>query len=129
MELPTGEIRHRHAVLSINTTEHKEREGRRMNYVCSHPIMDGCSHLSILVVCGARVMTLHMFTETLLAMWPPAAGWVLPSGGPRHSNKIFVNLPRLYSLPSINVNPPEWIKVNIYRGVTFINISNYEESL
>ena len=23
----------------------------------------------------------------------------------------------LYSLPSINVNPREWIKVNIYRGV------------
>ena len=22
-----------------------------------------------------------------------------------------------YSLPSINVNPREWIKVNIYRGV------------
>ena len=24
---------------------------------------------------------------------------------------------QLYSLPSINVNPREWIKVNIYRGV------------
>ena len=23
----------------------------------------------------------------------------------------------IYSLPSINVNPREWIKVNIYRGV------------
>jgi hypothetical protein len=83
MELPTGEIRHRHAVLSINT-EHKEREGRRMNNVYFHPHMDGCSHLSIFVVCGARVMKLHMFTETLLAMWPPAAAWALPPDGPRH---------------------------------------------
>ena len=49
----------------------------------------------------------------------------------------------MYNLPSINVNPREWIKVNIYRGVnnykvtfwsniqilTFIYISNCEESL
>ena len=27
------------------------------------------------------------------------------------------NFSNHYSLPSINVNPREWIKVNIYRGV------------
>jgi hypothetical protein len=28
----------------------------------------------------------------------------------------YITIPK-YSLPSINVNPQEWIKVNIYRGV------------
>ena len=33
------------------------------------------------------------------------------------SRNVVCNLGEVYSLPSINVNPLEWIKVNIYRGV------------
>ena len=37
---------------------------------------------------------------------------------------ISVYVQYYYSLPCINVNPREWIKVNIYRGVKITNNMN-----
>ena len=43
--------------------------------------------------------------------------WILGCCGIVTSRRMRIHELALYSLPSVNVNPREWIKVNIYRGV------------
>ena len=71
-------------------------------YYHFHQMLSKCTVWVVSGCCGGKTISGFWNTDTQLTHYP------------------FTHLPfrvLTYSLPSVNVNPREWIKVNIYRGV------------